>query len=238
MLSYVLSFLAGTLTAISPCVLPVLPLIAGSAAQEHRHAPLSLAGGMVLSFTTLGFLLATVGVSLAIDQSVVRSIAAAFIVLFGIILLVPTLQGRLQALLTPVSSLANQKLATGKFKGLFGQFGRGCMLGAVWSPCVGPTLGAAAGLASQSGGLMQATFMMFLFGIGSAIPLLFIAYGSRKLFLSNRGRILHAGKIAKPALGVVFAGAGAAILIGVDKSIEAALLNALPEAWVDLITRY
>lgn len=238
MLSFALSFLAGTLTAISPCVLPALPLIVGGAAQEHRYAPLSVAGGMILSFTILGVFFSTIGISLGIDQTIVRYISASILILFGVILFVPVFQEQLQKILNPISNLANAKLSTGRFKGLFGQFGLGCLLGAVWSPCVGPTLGVAVGLATQSAGLIQATVMMFLFGVGSAIPLVFIAYGSRRLFLSNRSRLVHLGRVAKPALGGILTVVGIAILTGFDKSAEAALLNVLPETWLNLISRY
>ena len=238
MTAYVLSIFAGILTSISPCVLPALPLIVGSAAQQHRHAPLALAFGLVASFTTIGIFLSTIGIGLGIDQSVIRSVAAIILVIFGLILLVPKLQEGFQKLVSPLVQLANNKLSTGKFQGLGGQFGLGMLLGAVWSPCVGPTLGGAIGLASQSGGLPQASMMMLLFGIGSAIPLLFIAYGSRKIFLLNRNRLLQAGLIAKPLLGIVLLIVGTAIYLGWDKVAETYLLNSLPEAWINLITLY
>lgn len=238
MLSYALSFLAGTLTAISPCVLPALPLIVGSAAQEHRHAPLAVAAGMILSFTFLGVFFATTSLALGIDQEIVRAIAAVTLLLFGIVLLVPVFQDKMQGVFAPIAGAANSKLSSGKFKGLTGQFALGGLLGAVWSPCVGPTLGGAVGLASQSGGLVPATLMMLMFGVGSAVPLLFIAYGSRRLFLSNRGNLLKIGRVAKPALGAILTLSGVAILAGWDKAVEAALLNSLPQAWTDLITSF
>lgn len=238
MFSYAFSFLAGILTAISPCVLPVLPLIVGSAVEEHRHAPLSVAAGLIFSFTILGIFLASVGASLGIDPAAVSRVAAIGLILFGVILIVPTLQDKFLLLLAPLTRIANDKLSKGRFKGLTGQFGLGCLLGAVWSPCVGPTLGAAFSLAARGEGLPQATTMMFLFSLGASLPLLLIAYGSRKFFISRRSHILKFGQKAKPMLGVVIVGMGVAILTGLDKSAEAILLNAMPSAWVDLISRY
>jgi cytochrome c-type biogenesis protein len=235
---YALSLLAGLLTALSPCVLPVLPLIVGSTGQEHKHAPLAIAAGMILSFTILGVFLATIGTTLGIDPNLIRYLAAGFIVFFGLIMLSSKLQNLLQNTLTPFSNLANSRLSSGKFKGLYGQFNLGILLGAVWSPCVGPTLGAAVGLATQRQSLFQATAMMLLFGIGSAIPLLFIAYGSRKIFLKNRERLITFGQYAKPTMGIVLITVGISILFGIDKLAEAKLLDILPERWIDLISRY
>jgi cytochrome c biogenesis protein CcdA len=235
---YALSFLAGLLTAISPCVLPALPLIVGSAVQEHKHAPLFVALGMILSFTLVGVLLATSGSALGIAPDIVRDIAAIIIVGFGLVMMSKRLQEYLQMILTPIANVASNKLTTGKFKGLHGQCNLGILLGVVWSPCVGPTLGSAVGLASQGESLIQATTMMLLFGIGSTIPLVFIAYGSRKLFLTNRGRLLSFGRYAKPTMGLILVLVGFSILFGLDKTVEAGLLNTLPDSWVDLISRY
>lgn len=210
----------------------------GSATQEHKHAPLFVALGMILSFTIVGVLLATSGTALGIESNVVRNLAAFIIVVFGLVMMSKGLQEFLQEILTPISNLASARLSSGKFKGLHGQFNLGVLLGVVWSPCVGPTLGSAVGLASQGESLIQATMMMLLFGIGSAIPLVFIAYGSRKVFLSQRGRLLSFGQYAKPALGFVLVLVGFSILFGFDKVVEAKLLNILPESWVYLITIY
>ncbi len=240
MFAYAFSFLEGTLTAISPCVLPALPLIVGSAAQEHRHAPLSVAAGLVLSFTLVGIFLALSAVMLGIDPSFVGRAAAVGLIPFGFVLVVPVLQDKFQNLLSPLTRLANNKLSTGRFKGLSGQFGLGCLLGAVWSPCVGPSLGAAFSLASRGQDIGQATLMMFLFGVGvgAALPLVLIAYGARHLFVSYRGNFLRIGQMAKPAMGIVVIFLGISILLGWDKAAEGKLLNILPTAWVDLISRY
>lgn len=237
-MAFALSFLAGLLTAISPCVLPALPLIVGSATQEHRHAPLAVALGMVLSFTVVGVFLATVGTTLGLDSDLVRSIAAIIIVVFGFVMISKRLQEYLQEILTPISNLVGSRISTGRFKGLSGQLNLGILLGVVWSPCVGPTLGSAIGLASQGKSLIQSTTMMLLFGIGSTLPLVFIAYGSRKLFLSHRGNLLSFGQFSKPLLGMVLVIVGSSLFFGFDKSAEAKLVGFLPDFWVDLISKF
>jgi cytochrome c biogenesis protein CcdA len=129
--------------------------------------------------------------------------------------------------------------------GLGGQFMVGALLGGVWSPCVGPTLGAAVSLASSSwaaagsesgafGGMLQATSMMFAFGVGSAIPLIATAYASRRV-RGSRGKLLSASASGRR----IFAGAlvtmGAAVFAGFDKLVETAVLNHLPDWWITLI---
>jgi len=237
-LPYILSLFAGSLTAISPCVLPALPLIVGSAAQEHRHAPVFVALGMIVSFTTLGVLLASSQFFLGLNPTVIRYAAAVCLIVFGLMLTIPALQFWLQKMLTPFSNLANNRLDAGRFKGVMGQFVVGTLLGAVWSPCVGPTLGATIGLAAEQSNLGAATLMMFLFGIGSVVPLLLVAYGSKKFFSVLKGKASAFANAAKPLMGIIFAVVGTAILIGVDKKLETSLLNILPDSWLDLISRY
>jgi cytochrome c-type biogenesis protein len=235
---YFLSLLAGLLTSISPCVLPVLPLIAGSAMSEHRLAPVSLMSGLIVSFTALGLLLTTLGTSLGLDESLVRSIAAFLMIFFGLAMFVPQVRALVDTITAPLAGRANDKLARGKFSGLHGHFGLGILLGAVWSPCVGPTLGAAIGMASQRENLLQSGIVMFLFGVGASIPLLAISYSSRSIFKTSQSSVIAFGEKAKPVLGMVLLLVGVIVLTGVDKKIEVAVLDILPGFWVDLITRF
>jgi cytochrome c-type biogenesis protein len=238
MLSYGLSFLAGVLTALSPCVLPALPLIVGSAAQEHRKGPLAVAAGLIVSFTILGVLLSSVGSTIGIETSTVRSVAAVFLILCGAVLLSKGLQGSFTRLSSPLTHSANRMLASSNFSGIRGQFLLGALLGAVWTPCVGPTLGAAIGFAAQGERLFHVTLTLFIFGVGAAIPLLGIAYASRTAFISWRGSLMNFGITAKPLFGTILVVIGGSILFGLDKTIEAGILEYMPEAWLDLTTRY
>ena len=84
-----LAFLAGVLSTLSPCVLPLLPVVLTGAVAEHRLAPLALAGGVALSFTAIGLFVATIGFSLGLDFTVFRNISAALLITVGTVLLVP-----------------------------------------------------------------------------------------------------------------------------------------------------
>jgi cytochrome c-type biogenesis protein len=111
-------------------------------------------------------------------------------------------------------------------------------LGAVWSPCVGPTLGAASLLASQGRDLLQVGLTMFAFGIGAALPLLILGVISREAMMRWRDQLLSASSRIKSGLGLLLVTIGALVLTGVDKSIETALVNASPHWLTDLTTRF
>ena len=144
-----LAFLAGILSVLSPCVLPLLPLVLGADASENRLGPVALAGGLALSFVTIGLCVATAGLAIGLDAGIFRIGAALMLILIGLVLMVPAAQTRLAVAAGPMSNWTESRFGGFSTAGLSGQFGVGLLLGAVWSPCVGPTLGAASLLASQ-----------------------------------------------------------------------------------------
>jgi cytochrome c-type biogenesis protein len=234
-----LAFLAGLLSALSPCVLPLLPLVLGAAAAEHKWAPALLALGVALSFVAIGLFVATVGFSIGLDDGFFRGAAAAVMIALGLILLVPGLQARVAAAGGPLSDKISSAFGGAPaHSGLFGQFGVGLLLGAVWSPCVGPTLGAASVLASRGEDLAAVASAMGVFGLGAATPLLLLGFLSRKAFARWRDPLLSAGKRLKQAMGLVFLAIGLAIVSGVDKTLEAGLVAASPAWLTELTTRF
>lgn len=231
------AFLAGILTFLNPCVLPVLPIVFGSAANEHRLGPVALAVGLALSFTAVGLFIATVGVSLGIDGSVFRLISAIMLILFGLILVIPEAQYRLQTAMGPLSNWAANRSQQHQGNGLVGQFGLGALLGAMWSPCVGPTLGAATLLAAQGQQLPMVALAMLLFGIGAAIPLLVLGTVLRSRMQSLRGKLGTAGRGGRLFLGGAMLVAGLLVLTGLDKSLEILFLDNAPNWLTTLGTR-
>ncbi len=236
--TYGLSLLAGILSILSPCVLPLVPILLGSAVLAHRLGPLALAGGLTLSFTIVGTFIAAAGASLGLDQELLRHIAAFLLLGFGLILLLPGLQEKFAAVTSGLSSSGQTLLAGLTLDGLGGQFLLGLLLGVVWSPCVGPTLGAAITLASQGENLLQVGLVMAVFGIGASIPLVVLGLVSRQAVSRWRGRLLEVGKRGKQVLGLVMLVLGLAILTGGDKMFEAWILGAAPEWLVRLTTSY
>ncbi|MCJ2128271.1 cytochrome c biogenesis CcdA family protein [Methylobacterium sp. E-045] len=233
-----LAFLAGLLTILSPCVLPLLPIVLGAAASEHRFGPAALAGGLALSFVALGLFVATIGFGLGLDGDVFRPVAALLLVIVGAVLVLPALQTRLAAAAGPLSDRVERRFGGIATTGLAGQFTVGLLLGAVWSPCVGPTLGAASLLAAQGRDLAAVALTMLVFGLGAALPLLVLGLLSRQVLMAWRTRMMQAGKGLKAALGLVLVLTGLAILAGVDKRLETALVAASPDWLTALTTRF
>lgn len=233
-----LAFLAGALSIVNPCVLPILPAVLAGAAAKHRLAPLALAGGLTLSFTAIGLLFATVGFGLEVGAELFRLVAATLMVGLGAVLAVPALELRLAVATGPVANWAEHRLGGMAGGGLGGQMALGALLGAVWIPCVGPTLGAASLLASRGEHLATVAATMLAFGLGAALPLGFLGLASRHALLAWRGRLNRAGGVARIVLGGTLIVIGGLILTGLDKRLEAALVEAAPDWLVDLTTRF
>ena len=225
-----LAYVAGALTILSPCVLPLVPIVLSSAAQRHRYAPLALAAGLVVAFAATGFVVAAFGQALGIDTLVVRAAGAVVLCLAGIILLVPRLQDLLARVATPAAAWASKRQAELDDRaGLWGQALIGALLGIVWAPCVGPTLGAAVALAAEGKDLGEAALTMAAFGLGISTVLIVIAFAARGALVRWRGRMMAAGGRGKAVLGILLLMVGIAILTGVDRRIEAFALDHLPD---------
>jgi cytochrome c biogenesis protein CcdA len=231
-------FLAGVLSILSPCVLPLLPLVLGPAAGAHRFGLPALVAGLVASFVGVGLFVALVGFSIGLDGDVFRWVSAVLLAGLGVVLLSAPLQQRFALASGGISNAGHRLLARLSPDGLHGQFLLGLLLGAVWSPCVGPTLGAASVLAAQGRDLGRVIAVMAAFGTGAALPLLLIGTMSRQALLRWRGRMAGAGKGGKLVLGGGALAVGLLILTGADHALEAALVAASPEWLTDLTTRF
>jgi cytochrome c biogenesis protein CcdA len=232
-----LSFLAGALTSLSPCVLPLIPILVGSALQEHPAGPLALTLGLALSFAGLGVALASIGFAIGIDADLVRTGAAVVMACFGVVLLSAALQERFALAGTPLSDRFGALATAAGQAGLAGQFALGILLGLVWVPCAGPTLGAAVGLAAHGGTAPRAAVMMLSFGLGAAAPILALAYASRRWAGAGRQRLRALASVAKPAMGCVLVAVGVLVLTGTDRIVETALTRAMPGWLLDITTR-
>jgi cytochrome c biogenesis protein CcdA len=236
--SYGFGFLAGLLSTLSPCVLPLVPILLGSATSVHRRAPLALAGGLAISYGTIGTSLAWAGAALNLDAGVFRYVGAMVLALLGVVLMSGNLQQRFAVATSGVGDAGQSLISRLQPDGMWGQFVVGLVLGVVWSPCVGPTLGAAVMLASQGSHLLQVALLMGIFGLGAALPVVALTYVSRSAMAKMRGKLLQAGKTGKIAMGVIMVAIAGLILSGIDKTIEAWLVTHSP-AWLSaLSTRF
>ncbi len=235
MTTLALAFAAGLLSALSPCVLPLLPLVFGAAASESRFGPAALALGVTTSFVGLGLFLATIGYSLGLDGEKFRTASAVLLIAIGLVLALPPLQARLALAGAPLSGWADQRIASLAPRGMSGQFVVGLLLGAVWSPCAGPTLGAASALAAHGDSLLVVAATMLAFGLGAAAPLVAVGLVSRQALMRWRGRLMAGGGAGKVLLGAFIALLGILILTGLDRAAETVLTNASPQ-WLTQLT--
>jgi len=233
--SYGFGFLAGLLSTLSPCVLPIVPILLGSAANAHPRAPLALAGGLAVSYAVIGATLAWAGSALGVDTTVFRSVGAVILGVLGLVLMSGSLQQRFASATSGIGNAGNTLISRIQLDGLQGQFVIGLALGVVWSPCVGPTLGAAIALASQGAHLPQVASLMAVFGIGAALPIVALAYVSRSAMMRIRGQLMQAGKTGKLILGAIMVALAVMILTGADKPIETWLVDHSP-AWLTQLT--
>lgn len=236
--TYGLGLLAGALSTLSPCVLPLIPILIGSAVNAHRWGAFALGAGLALSFALMGIFLATLGASLGLDPDTFRFAGAIILVLFGLILVVPALQVAFARTTGSWSDSGSRLLNRIDADSLFGQFLVGALLGIIWSPCVGPTLGAATTLASQGRNLGQITLLMLVFGLGAAAPLIVLGSVSRAGMIKIRGRLMTAGQRGKQVFGLLMLCLGMLIATGLDKSVEAWILDHTPDWLTAATTRY
>jgi cytochrome c biogenesis protein CcdA len=236
--TYLLGYLAGVLSTLSPCVLPLLPILVAAAVSQHRFGPLALAGGLMLSFAGIGIFIATIGFSLGLDPTIFRQAAAVLLMACGVVLLSTRLQQAFASATGGLSNAGNGWLSRIQAGGWLGQFLVGLVLGVVWSPCVGPTLGAASTLAAQGSQLTKIALLMLVFGLGAGTPLVALGALSREAILRVRGKLLQAGQWGKLALSGVLLLLGLAILTGWDRRFEAVVTDHSPQWLVELTTRF
>ncbi len=236
--SFVFAFLAGVLSTLSPCVLPLIPIVIGAAANQHRFGPLALAGGLAASFAVIGTGLASIGSSIGLAQDGFRLFAAVVMGIIGIVLISNRLQERFAIAMSGISGAGNSLLSKVTIDGLLGQFLIGILLGLVWTPCVGPTLGAAITLASQGTDLGKIVMIMAIFGLGASLPLALLGMLSRGAMMKAKGKLGNAGKFGKQLLGGFLIVISLLVITGQDKPLESFLLKHSPAWLTDLTTTF
>lgn len=228
------AFVAGALTLINPCVLPVLPIVLASAMAGDRRGPLFLCAGMSASFVVLGVGLTALGPALGLRTETVQQAAAVVMVGFGLVMLVPALGARFAVATGGLAARADQGIGRLDQAGPGAMVLGGALLGAVWSPCIGPTLGGAIALAQQGQGLVRATAVMIAFAVGVSAVMLALAYGARSVLPGLRALAVR----ARPVLGAAFVLVGLALWFRWFQAAEIWLLDHLPIWFQDLSTSF
>jgi cytochrome c-type biogenesis protein len=201
-----LAFAGGILTVLSPCVLPILPIVVGRSLQSHRLGPVALVAGLVGGFAVVGSLLGITAHWLTNLTNGLRLVAVAVLLILGLLTLFPTWSYRFFSAL-PIGHWGKSKRI-----GLTGEFWLGTQLGLLWTPCAGPVLGAILVIAGAFG-------LLLAYGVGAAFPLLAIAYGGRRLGQSFLRLRPHSALLQKIGGGMIIV-AAIAILLGWDIEIQ------------------
>lgn len=228
--SITIALVAGVLSVLSPCVWPLVPIVMASASGQSRLGPIYLAIGLSLSFAIAGAFLSFILLNLGLNPDAFRSVAAALMVLVGLVLVVKPLADWINQQMSMLSS----RLDIGNGSNSLGQFGVGLLLGLVWLPCVGPTLGAAIAVASIGQDMGMAFLVMFAFGIGTASALLLAAFVSGQLLKRVRSGLFSRVASAKMVLGYLLIVLGGMILVGLDKTLEIYANQILPDWAISL----
>lgn len=217
-----LAFAGGVLTILSPCVLPVLPIILGRSLQSHRFGPVLLVTGLVTGFAVAGSLLGITASWFAGVANVLRQVAIATLLCLGVLTLFPKWSYRLFGAL-PVG-----RWTTFTGVGLTGEFWIGTQLGLLWIPCAGPVLGAILVLAAANHQITSAFSLLFAYGVGAAVPLLMIAYGGRRMGNSFLNLRAHSERLQRIG-GLIIVVTAIAIILGWDVQIQLWLAPLFPK---------
>ena len=227
-MEFVFAYFAGLLTLINPCVLPVLPIVLVSALNAHRAGPLALAAGMSVSFVVFGVLVTAFGASVGLTQDRLAQIGAVMMMAFGLILVVPMFAQRFEMATAGVAAGADTRMNSLNVGSLRGQFAGGLLLGTVWSPCIGPTLGGAIALASQGESLGYVTLIMTAFAMGVSTLILGLSFGAQEAIRPRAQALRGLAERSKPIIGATFLVIGALLFFEVHHLIEGWLLNVMP----------
>src|SRR5712692_8819385 len=200
---------AGVITAVSPCILPVLPIVlAGGASSESRRRPFAIVGGVVASFTTFTLAAAALLSALGLPQDLLRNVAIGLLFVLAATLVFPRLAILLER---PFAFLSRRRGGD-----LGGGFLLGTSLGLVFVPCAGPVLATVTVLGAQHRVGLDTVLLTLAYAVGVAIPMLLVALGGQR---ASR-RLRAGGPAFRRVMGVVLAGAAIAIVFNLDRSLQ------------------
>ncbi len=223
------ALIAGAGTAITPCVLPVVPALLASSATGGRRRPVGIVIGLAITFTIAIVLLAQLVKGVGLASGAARTLAIVVLIGFGVALLVPDLTARIEAPLSRLGRFGPKTRGTGFWSGL----GVGAALGFVCAPCAGPILAAVTSVSASSGANARVVLVAISYSVGLSAVLLVYAFAGRAVI--DRVRRVGRGNSVNRALGVVLLATGVLMVFNVDVRFEEALAKdtSLPAILVD-----
>jgi len=227
------AFLSGVITILSPCILPVLPIVLSGSLGKGRAKPFGVIAGFVLSFTLFTLALSAIVQALGISPDAMRYVAVALIFIFGLVLVVPTFNRVFELGAARIATIGQSSVGklrpSGEKKsaGFWGGLPVGLSLGLVWTPCVGPIMASVISLALTKRVDGGSFLITLAYSLGTAIPMFAIMVGGRALLAKVPALTRHAAAIQR-GFGVLMIAIAVAIGFGYDRRIQAAILTALP----------
>ncbi|HTZ50470.1 MAG TPA: cytochrome c biogenesis protein DipZ [Spirochaetia bacterium] len=238
------AFVSGVITILSPCILPVLPIVLSGGVGGGKARPFGVLAGFVVSFTAFTLALSAIVQALGIPVDALRIAAVVLIVLFGLVMLVPWLQLRFEMLASRVARRQAAPVTVGGPAGGAGAAGAsgtsaggsrgfwsgvvvGLSLGLIWTPCVGPIMASVISLALTQHVDGGSVFITLAYTLGTSIPMLGVMLGGRALLARVPALTRNAAGIQK-GFGVLMILVGVAIGMGWDRRFQTFVLRALP----------
>jgi cytochrome c biogenesis protein CcdA/thiol-disulfide isomerase/thioredoxin len=216
------AFLSGIVTILSPCILPVLPIILSGTVGGKRK-PVGVVTGFIVSFSLFTLALSALVQALSISVDTLRIVAIVIIISFGITLLIPKLQLALESILSKVA----RTKGSSKRDGFFGGVLTGLSLGLVWTPCVGPIMASVISLAVSQQVDGGSVIIVAAYSLGTALPMFAIMAGGRKL-LNHFPKLTGKTKEIQRFFGIIMIIAGLMIGFGIDRSFQTLILKVFP----------
>jgi cytochrome c-type biogenesis protein len=223
-MAILLAFVAGVVTVLSPCVLPLLPVILASAVQDGRWRPFGVLLGFVLSFAAITLLLATLVSSFGLHPDAMRALSGAILLVCGVFLAVPQLSHWFEMRTGSIAGLSARFPDHG---GFWGGFVLGAGLGLAWTPCVGPIMASVITLALNQTVTGGAVLVTLAYALGTAIPMAAVIFGGRAL-VQRVGFIQRHTTLIRLIFGLLLILAALLILTGFDRTIQTWLLITFP----------
>lgn len=217
-----LAVLGGVLTVLSPCILPILPVLVGRSLQSHSYGPVALVAGLVGGFAAAGSLLGVTTSWFTGCANLLRYGAIALLLILGLLAIFPTLNYRLFSYL-PIGKRPKESVRIG----LMGEFWLGTQLGLLWTPCAGPILGGIIVLAAVNHQVAGAFGLLVAYGVGAALPMLMIAYGGRAFSRRILKLRSHSAMLQRVG-GVMIVVTAIFILLGRDVQVQLWLAPLFP----------
>ncbi len=222
------AFVAGIVTVLSPCILPVLPVVLSGGVGGGKARPWGVITGFMVSFTVFTLTLSTLVQTLGLNPDLLRWISAGLVLVFGIVLVVPALKDGFMELMTRLVSRTSSPVQVGKAPGgYWSGLLLGLGLGLVWTPCVGPIMASVITLALSQSVDAGSVFITLAYTLGTSIPLFLIMVGGRTLLQKAPWFTKHSSGIQR-GFGILMVMTALALFTGADRAFSSWLLDVFP----------